>query len=129
MKKPHHLQFNYNTYTNIKINGTPKGVYLAISKLYSILSVPNLLAHNNSWLSYYVKVNSLRLKSCIASKWASKHLWGVSFILLLMVHVFHFSGCALIWLLCHRNYSNIEMYFLNVLKDAGAMKFQQLWTR
>ena len=25
---------------------------------------------------YYGQVNSLRLKSSIASKWASKHLWG-----------------------------------------------------
>ena len=30
-----------------KINGTPKGVYLSISKLHSILAVANLLAHNN----------------------------------------------------------------------------------
>ena len=27
-------------------------------------------------LCYYGQVNSLRLKSSIASKWASKHLWG-----------------------------------------------------
>ena len=25
---------------------------------------------------YYGQVNSLRLKSSVASKWASKHLWG-----------------------------------------------------
>ena len=30
-----------------KINVTPKGVFLAISKLHSILAVANLLAHNN----------------------------------------------------------------------------------
>ena len=30
-----------------KINGTPKGVYLPISKLLSILAVANLVAHNN----------------------------------------------------------------------------------
>ena len=30
-----------------RINGTPKGVYLPISKLHSILAVANLLAHNN----------------------------------------------------------------------------------
>ena len=30
-----------------KINGTPKGVNLPISKLHSILAVANLLAHNN----------------------------------------------------------------------------------
>ena len=30
-----------------KINGTPKGIYLPISKLHLILAVANLLAHNN----------------------------------------------------------------------------------
>ena len=30
-----------------KINVTPKGVYLPISKLHSIIAVANLLAHNN----------------------------------------------------------------------------------
>ena len=30
-----------------KISGTPKGVYLPITKLHSILAVANLLAHNN----------------------------------------------------------------------------------
>ena len=33
--------------TASKINVTPKGVYLPISKLHSILAVANLLAHNN----------------------------------------------------------------------------------
>ena len=32
---------------NSKIYGTPKGAYLPISKLHSILAVVNLLAHNN----------------------------------------------------------------------------------
>ena len=36
-------------------------------------------------LCYYGQVNSLRLKSSVASKRASKHLWGVTFILLAMV--------------------------------------------
>ena len=55
----------------------PKGVYLPISKLLSILVVAkNLLAHNNTTVSNYVQVNSLRLKSNVISKWASKHLWG-----------------------------------------------------
>ena len=31
----------------IKVNVTPKGVYLPVSKLHSILVVANLLAHNN----------------------------------------------------------------------------------
>ena len=30
-----------------RINVTPKGLYLSISKLHSILTVANLLAHNN----------------------------------------------------------------------------------
>ena len=48
-----------------------KGFYLPISKLYSILAVANLLAHNNITICYYLQVNSLRLKSNLASKWAS----------------------------------------------------------
>ena len=54
----------------------PKGVYLTISKLRSILAVPNLLAHNNITISYNGHVNSLRMKLSVASKWASKHLLG-----------------------------------------------------
>ena len=48
---------------NSKINGTLKGFYLLILKLHSILAVLNLLGHNNITISYYVQVNSLRLKS------------------------------------------------------------------
>ena len=36
---------------------------------------------------YYGQVNSLRLKSTLALKWESKHLWEVTFILLAMVCV------------------------------------------
>ena len=61
---------------NSKINGTPKGVYLPFSKLQSILTVANLLAHNNIWLSCYVQANSVRLKSMVASKWAIRNHWG-----------------------------------------------------
>ena len=43
---------------NSKINGTPKGVYLIISKLYSILAEANLLAHNNITISNYGQVNT-----------------------------------------------------------------------
>ena len=57
---------------NSKIHGTPKGVYLVISKLHFILGVENLLAHKNTTINYYVQVNSLRLKSNVASEWASK---------------------------------------------------------
>ena len=38
---------------NSKINGTPKGVYLPISKLHSIYAIVNSLAHNNLWLCYH----------------------------------------------------------------------------
>ena len=38
---------------------TPKGVYLPISKLHSVLALANLFAHNNITISYYVQVNSL----------------------------------------------------------------------
>ena len=49
---------------NSKINGTPKGVYLPISKIHSILAVTNLLAHNKLRyiINYHVQVNSVRLK-------------------------------------------------------------------
>ena len=56
----------------------PKGVYLPISKLHSILAVANLLAHNNITISYYVQVNSLRLKYT--------HM-------LLIVQFAHFESC------------------------------------
>ena len=62
----------------------PKGVYLLISKLHSILAVANLIAHNNITISYFVQVNSLRLKSSVASKWAST-IFGGNIFLLLMV--------------------------------------------
>ena len=51
---------------NSKINYTPEGVYLPISKLHLISSVANLLAHNNFW---YVIMS-------VASKWANKDLLG-----------------------------------------------------
>ena len=43
-----------------KINVTPKGVYLPISKLHSILAVANLLAHNNKSQICYCGQNSLQ---------------------------------------------------------------------
>ena len=45
---------------NSKINGTPKGVYLPISKLHSILAVANLLAHNNKCQICYCSQISLQ---------------------------------------------------------------------
>ena len=41
-----------------KINATPKGVYLPLSKLHSILAVANLLAHNNkSQICYWSQIS------------------------------------------------------------------------
>ena len=39
------------------------------------LAVPNLLAHNSITISFYMEVNTLRLKSNVAWIWASKHIW------------------------------------------------------
>ena len=36
----------------------------------------NLLAHNNLWLCYYLQVNSLRLKSNLASKCGQVNTFG-----------------------------------------------------
>ena len=51
---------------------------IGFSKLHLILALPNILAHYNITISYYVQVNSLWLKSNVVSKWASKKLWGVT---------------------------------------------------
>ena len=75
-KKFNSAQVHLVATNNSKINNNPKCVYLPISKLYSILAVENLHVHNNLWFRYYGQVNSLRLKSSVATKWASKHLWG-----------------------------------------------------
>ena len=67
---------------------------IGYSKLHLILALPNILAHYNITISYYVQVNSLWLKSNVVSKWASKKLWGGGgslFILLLMVHYVQLS--------------------------------------
>ena len=72
-----------------------------ILKLHSNIAVANLVAHKNLWLCYYVQVSLLRLKKNVAAKWASKHLWGVPFILLLTALKKKFT------------YSNIEAIFVN----------------
>ena len=59
---------------NSKINGTPKGVYLPISKLHSILAAPNLLPHIDIAIKYYLQL-IIELESNVASNCASKHLW------------------------------------------------------
>ena len=45
-----------------------------ISICISILAIVNFLAHNDITITYYLQVNSLWLKSSIASKWARKNL-------------------------------------------------------
>ena len=64
-----------------KINVTPKGVYLPISKLYSILAVGNLLAHNNkSQICYCSQITS---QSALTAVFMTS--LGVTLILLAMV--------------------------------------------
>ena len=60
--------------TASKINITPKGVRLSEKLQHSIMKFDR---SNKFDLCYYGQVNSLRLKSSAASKWANKHfLWG-----------------------------------------------------
>ena len=73
--------------TASKINVTPKGVYLPISKLHSILAVANLLAHNNK--SQICYCGQILLQSAAVNCSFSNNLTplrGVTFILLAMVH-------------------------------------------
>ena len=44
-----------------KINSTPKGFYLPILKLHSILTVANLVAHNNLGSCYYGQPGQVNL--------------------------------------------------------------------
>ena len=71
----------YSTITS-KINVTPKGVYLPISKLHSILAVANLLAHNNK--SQICYCGQISLQSAAVNSSFSDILTpsGVTFILL-----------------------------------------------
>ena len=70
-----------------KINATPKGVYLPISKLHSILVIVNLLAHNN--ISQICYCGQTSLQSAAVNCCFSDNLTplGVTFILLEMVHL------------------------------------------
>ena len=65
----------------------PKGVYLPISKLHSILAVANLLAHNN--ISQICYCGQISLQSAAVNCSFSDNLTplGVTFILLAMVRV------------------------------------------
>ena len=74
-----------------KINVTPKGSYLPISKPHSILAVANLLAHNNkSQICYWGQIS---LQSAAVNYSFSDNLapFGVTFILLAMVQLGYFS--------------------------------------
>ena len=58
-----HLDGMIIMYHQQQIKWYPKGVYLPISKLHSILAFANLLAHNYLWwFCYYGQKNSLGLK-------------------------------------------------------------------
>ena len=67
--------------------GSPKSVYLPISKLHSILTVANLLAHNN--ISQICYCGQISLQSAAVNCSFSDNLTslGVSFILLAIVHI------------------------------------------
>ena len=76
----------YNTIAS-KINVTPKGDYLPISKLHSILAVANLLAHNNKSQICYCGQISLQSAAVNCSFPDTLTSLGVAFILLAMVHI------------------------------------------
>ena len=69
-----------------KINVTPKGVYLPISKLHSILAVANLLAHNNKSQICYCGQISLQNAAVNCSFSDNLTPLWVPFVLLAMVH-------------------------------------------
>ena len=56
---------------------------------------------------YYGQVNSLRLKTSVASKWASKHLWGE--------HLFCWRFCAILY--TNSTNVNICFNFIELLKN------------
>ena len=70
-----------------KINVTPKGVYLLISKLHSIFAAANLLVHDN--ISQICYCGQISLQSAAVNWSISENLTtlSVTFILLAMVHV------------------------------------------
>ena len=63
-------------YIASKSNDTPKGVYLPISKLQSILAVANLLAHNNKSQICYCGQISLQSAAVNCSFMTILHRWG-----------------------------------------------------
>ena len=64
-------------------NVTPKGVYVPISKLHSILAVANLLARNNMSQICYCGTNNYRVLKLTAVYLTPL---GVTFVLLVRVH-------------------------------------------
>ena len=93
-----------------KINVTPKGVYLSISKLHSILAVANLLAHNNksqivTAVKFHYRV--LQLTAVFLTP------LGVAFILLAMVQ-WHDKYLSLF---CRRS------SFLTTLEEPSSFSF------
>ena len=70
-------EFHYLSYNNTnscpipsKINVTPKGFHLPISKLHSILAVKNLLANNNVTIIIMDKFGGSQ------NKWSPNAFWG-----------------------------------------------------
>ena len=81
--------YSYSSVSNptiaSNINVTPKGVYLPISKLHSILAVANLLAHNNKSQICYCGQISLQSAAVNCSFSDNVTPLGVTFILLAML--------------------------------------------
>ena len=67
---------------------------------------------------YYGQKNSLRLKLSVASKWASRQLWGVIFILLLMVHISLIQSCSYLSKILHK------MYCINIYQSSQILLFE-----
>ena len=71
-----------------------KGVYLPISKQHSILIVASLLAHNN--ISQICYCSQISLQSAAVNCNIHSDTFGVTFILLAMVHVSPSLGVGLV---------------------------------
>ena len=82
-------------YITSKVNDTPKGVYLPISKEHSNSAVANLLTHINK--SQFCYCGQISLQSAAVNYSLSDNMThlGVPFILLLMIH-WPLFGCRTI---------------------------------
>ena len=104
----------------------PKGVYLPISKLHSILTIKNLLAHNNiSQISYcgQISIQSAAVNWCF-----SVTTLGVTFLLLAMLRKFciwfpiTICETSVGQLLLSRTSYNFELFPTSNCKDPQAYR-------